>query len=115
MKVWLQRARSRLLVFLHDMLMIPVAWGLAYWMRFNLAYVPPEFIDEAIETLPLVVLVIGSIYWMFGLYRGVWRFASMDDLVRIAQAVLVGTTLLLFVLFAFNRMAISRGHCRHCS
>ena len=105
MKVWLQRARSRLLVFLHDMLMIPVAWGLAYWMRFNLAYVPPEFIDEAIETLPLVVLVIGSIYWMFGLYRGVWRFASMDDLVRIAQAVLVGTTLLLFVLFAFNRMA----------
>ncbi len=105
MKVWFQRARARLLVFLHDMLMIPVAWGLAYWMRFNLAYVPPEFIDEAIETLPFVVVVIGSVYWMFGLYRGVWRFASMDDLVRIAQAVLVGTTLLLFLLFAFNRMA----------
>ncbi|UHD15492.1 polysaccharide biosynthesis protein [Thiocapsa bogorovii] len=105
MKIWFQRARSRLLVFLHDLLMIPMAWGLAYWMRFNLAYVPPEFIDEAIDTLPLVVLVIGSVYWMFGLYRGVWRFASMDDLVRIAQAVLVGTTLLLFLLFALNRMA----------
>ncbi|MBK5965857.1 polysaccharide biosynthesis protein [Thiocystis minor] len=105
MKAWFQRARARLLVFLHDMLMIPAAWGLAYWMRFNLAYVPPEFIEEAIDTLPLVVLVIGSVYWAFGLYRGVWRFASMDDLARIAQAVLVGTTLLLFLLFAFNRMA----------
>ena len=104
-KAWFQRARARLLVFLHDMLMIPAAWGLAYWMRFNLAYVPPEFIEEAIDTLPLVVLVIGSVYWAFGLYRGVWRFASMDDLARIAQAVLVGTTLLLFLLFAFNRMA----------
>jgi len=102
---WLQRARSRLLVFLHDMLMIPAAWGLAYWMRFNLAYVPPEFINEAVDTLPLVVLVIGPVYWAFGLYRGVWRFASLNDLVRIALAVLVGTALLLFVLFALNRMA----------
>ncbi|ADC63999.1 polysaccharide biosynthesis protein [Allochromatium vinosum] len=102
---WLQRARSRLLVFLHDMLMIPAAWGLAYWMRFNLAYVPPEFIEEAVDTLPLVVLVIGPVYWAFGLYRGVWRFASLNDLVRIALAVLVGTALLLFVLFALNRMA----------
>ena len=105
MTPWLQRARSRLLVFIHDMLMIPAAWGLAYWMRFNLAYVPPEFIDEAIETLPVVILVVGASYWTFGLYRGVWRFASLDDLVRIAQAVLVGTTLLLFLLFSVNRMA----------
>ncbi|NVZ09488.1 polysaccharide biosynthesis protein [Allochromatium humboldtianum] len=105
MSLWLQRARSRLLVFLHDMLMIPAAWGLAYWMRFNLGYVPPEFIEEAVDTLPLVVLVMGPVYWAFGLYRGVWRFASLNDLVRIALAVLVGTTLLLFVLFALNRMA----------
>ncbi|MBK1646664.1 polysaccharide biosynthesis protein [Thiocapsa imhoffii] len=105
MKVWFQRVRSRLLVFVHDMLMIPAAWGLAYWMRFNLAYVPPEFIEEAISALPLVVVVVGSVYWAFGLYRGVWRFASINDLVRIALAVLVGTTLLLFVFFALNRMA----------
>lgn len=102
---WFDRARSRLLVFLHDMLMIPAAWGLAYWMRFNLGYVPPEFIAEAIATLPLVVAVLGVVYWAFGLYRGVWRFASINDLVRIGQAVLVGTTALLFVLFALNRMA----------
>ncbi|RKT45593.1 nucleoside-diphosphate sugar epimerase/dehydratase [Thiocapsa rosea] len=105
MSLWFQRARSRLLVFVHDIVTIPVAWGLAYWMRFNLAYVPPEFIEEAVEMLPLVVLVVGPVYWAFGLYRGVWRFASIDDLVRIAFAVLTGTTLLLFVLFIFNRMA----------
>ncbi len=104
-KAWLQRVGARLLVFLHDMLMIPAAWGLAYWMRFNLAYVPPEFIDEAINTLPLVVMVLGSVYWAFGLYRGVWRFASLNDLTQILRAVLVGTTLLLFLLFALNRMA----------
>ncbi len=43
MTPWFQRARSRVLVFLHDLLMIPLAWGLTYWVRFNLAYIPPEF------------------------------------------------------------------------
>lgn len=105
MHPWLEKARSRLLVFAHDMLMIPVAWGLTYWMRFNLAYVPPQFIDEAVKTLPLVMVVLGGVYWAFGLYRGVWRFASIDDLIRILQAVLAGTTLLLFILFVFNRMS----------
>ncbi|NJN46988.1 MAG: polysaccharide biosynthesis protein [Candidatus Competibacteraceae bacterium] len=85
--------------------MIPTAWLLAYWMRFNLAYVPPAFIEDAIHTLPLVVVVVGSVYWSFGLHRGVWRFASVIDLIRIAKAVLVGTTVLLFLLFALNRMA----------
>jgi len=97
--------RSGLLVFAHDLAMIPVAWGLTYWTRFNLAYVPPEFIAAAFEMLPLAVLVMGSVYWAFGLYRGVWRFASLTDLERITQAVLTGTTLLLFVLFLVDRMA----------
>ncbi len=103
MKQWFQR--SRLLIFLHDLLMIPAAWLLAYWMRFNLAYVPPAFIEDAIHTSLLAVVVVGSVYWGFGLHRGVWRFASVTDLIRIAKAVLVGTTALLFLLFAFNRMA----------
>ncbi|MEY6432633.1 nucleoside-diphosphate sugar epimerase/dehydratase [Thioalkalicoccus limnaeus] len=102
---WIERLRSRFVVLLHDVAMIPVAWFLAYWMRFNLGYVPPEFIEAAVDTLPIVILVLGLVYWLFGLYRGVWRFASMTDLVRIAKAVLVGTTLLLFLLFALNRLA----------
>ena len=105
MMPWLQAARSRVLVLLHDLLMIPVAWGLTYWVRFNLAYIPPEFITEAVAMLPLVMGVMGATFWVFGLYRSVWRFASLTDLVRIGQAVATGTTLLLLLLFVFNRMA----------
>lgn len=104
-KSWLERLRSRVVVFLHDLLMIPVAWLLAYWMRFNLASVPPEFIGEAVRFLPLVILVLGTAYWRFGLYRGVWRFASTTDLLRIVKAILAGTAILLVLLFAFNRLA----------
>ena len=65
MTPWFQRIRSRLLVFVHDLAMIPLAWGLTYWVRFNLAYIPPVFLDEAVAMLPddwLPVLIAGSLY-----------------------------------------------------
>ncbi len=101
---WFERLRSRTAAFSHDLLMIPVAWLLAYWLRFNLGVIPPEFLEGALLALPLVVLVQGAVNWLFGLYRGVWRFASLPDLIRITKAVLAGTALTLFALFILNRM-----------
>jgi FlaA1/EpsC-like NDP-sugar epimerase len=83
--------------------MIPVAWLSAYWLRFNLGRIPPEFVDSALHSLPWVMLIQGSVYWLFGLYRGVWRFASLPDLVRIVKAVLAGTLLVVVTLFILNR------------
>lgn len=105
MRLWFQRMRSRLLVLLHDLCMISLAWALAFWTRFNLGHMPVEMVGEAFRTLPLVLAVVGTVYWGFGLYRGVWRFASLTDLARIMQAVLVGTMLLLFIMLVFNRLS----------
>lgn len=103
LKRWFDRLRSRTAAFLHDLLMVPVAWLLAYWMRFNLQQVPPEFLNTALRTLPLLMLVCGVVYWAFGLYRGVWRFASLPDLVRITKAVLAATVVAMLALFVYNR------------
>ncbi|NEV61293.1 polysaccharide biosynthesis protein [Thiorhodococcus minor] len=99
----IDRLRSRTAAFAHDLLTIPIAWFLAYWLRFNLDRIPPEFIASWLEALPWVILVQGSVYWLFGLYRGVWRFASLPDLVRITKAVLAGTLLVVVTLFIVNR------------
>ena len=97
------RLRSRTAAFAHDILTIPVGWYAAYWLRFNLGSIPPDFLDGALHALPWVVLIQGSVYWFFGLYRGVWRFASLPDLVRIASAALAGTALVVLALFIVNR------------
>ena len=97
------RLRSRTAAFAHDLLVVPVAWYAAYWLRFNLGAIPPEFLDAALDALPWVVLIQGSVYWFFGLYRGVWRFASLPDLVRITSAALAGTALVVLALFIVNR------------
>ena len=98
------RLRSRGGAIAHDLLMIPVAWLGAFWLRFNLGSIPAEFLDQALRLLPAIVVIQGSIFLYFGLYRGVWRFASLPDLVRIVQAVVVGTAVCATIAFLATRM-----------
>ena len=63
-----------------------------------------EFLDQALHVLPAIVVFQGSTFLYFGLYRGVWRFASMPDLVRILQAVVIGTSLCAVAVFLMTRM-----------
>ena len=76
------------LVFLHDILAACGAWLGAYALRFNLT-LPPEFTDDLLRTLAWVVPLQTLIFWRFGLYRGLWRFASVPDLARILRAVAI--------------------------
>ncbi len=103
MTPWLDRLRSRTAAFAHDLVMVPAAWLLAYWTRFNLERIPPEYFATAVRMLPVVLLLAGLLYWAFGLYRGVWRFASLPDLVRILKAVAATTLAVVVVLFIINR------------
>lgn len=104
MNRWFERLRSRSAAFIHDLVMLPVAWMLAFWLRFNLGDIPAEQMNVALMALPILMLAQGTLNWLLGLYRGVWRFASLPDLMRISKAVITGTGLTFFLLFVFNRL-----------
>ncbi|MBL0206627.1 MAG: polysaccharide biosynthesis protein [Propionivibrio sp.] len=76
----------RLVAFLHDIAALVVCWYAALWLRFNLE-LPDEQFRSAYLILALLVVVHAPIYWFMGLYRGIWRFASVMDLRRIIVAV----------------------------
>jgi len=98
------RNRRRWLAFAHDLLMIPVAWLGAYWVRFNLESVPDGVWSSAFAMMPVVLLLQGAAFWYFGLYRGIWRFASIPDLIRILKAVSVGVIVSASVIFLWTRL-----------
>ncbi len=100
----LGKLQKRYAAFLHDLLMVPLAWLGSYWLRFNLDGIPVEFWRQALTMLPMVVAVQGSMFWYFGLYRGVWRFASMPDLVRILKATLTGVAIVAAAMFFLTRL-----------
>ena len=96
--------RSRTSIFLHDLLMVPLAWFAAYWLRFNLNTIPDHYFYSALLYSPVVVAIQVSAFWSFGLYRGVWRFSSMPDLLRIGKAVFTGMFFIAGALFVYNRL-----------
>ena len=98
------RIPRTLIVFVHDICMVPVAWLGAYWLRFNLTTIPPTYFDQALLTLPWVLAVQAIAFYRFGLYKGVWRFASVPDLLRILKAVAVGAIVAMAVLFLIYRL-----------
>lgn len=79
-----------LLAFAHDIAACAVAWMAAFWLRFN-TFVPPLYAELALQTVGWVVLIHVPFFVGFGLYRGIWRYASLYDLRRIILAVLVAT------------------------
>jgi FlaA1/EpsC-like NDP-sugar epimerase len=90
-----------LLVFLHDIAAAVAAWMLAYWLRFNME-ISDLYWRGMWATLPWVVPVQAVIFWKFGLYRGIWRYASLQDLKRILAASGASAAVLLILLFSVN-------------
>jgi FlaA1/EpsC-like NDP-sugar epimerase len=79
----------RALVVVHDLLMVAAAWLVArlasIWLLGSPATDWPRF---AIE-VTLIVLLQGFLHWRAGLYRGVWRFASLPDLGNLVRAAIL--------------------------
>jgi len=70
---------------IHDLCAAALAWLAAYALRFNFD-IPPNFADGMWRNLLWVIPLQAAIFHGFGLYRGIWRFASIPDLRRIALA-----------------------------
>ena len=96
---------GRWAVVAHDLVAIALAWLGAYWLRFNMGYVPHVFWQQGVRLLPAILVVQGLVFWGMGLYRGLWRFASVPDLLRIFKAIVVSTVASAFVLFLWVRLA----------
>src|SRR5512142_2685134 len=92
----------RLIVFLHDVAAAAIAWMLAFWLRFNLD-IPAEYERLMLHLLPWVGAIYAIVFWLLGLYRGLWRYASLPDLQRIIAAVAVAA-LAVPAAFSFFRL-----------
>jgi FlaA1/EpsC-like NDP-sugar epimerase len=93
-------------VVFHDLVMTLLAWQLAWWTRFNFSLEEPtaELLEVCLITTPIAVLVQTGVSTLFGLYRGLWRFASLPDLFNILRATVVGVLSITLALFLYSRL-----------
>ena len=74
------------LVLIHDLAAVAAAWYLAYALRFNLD-IPQFFVEGMLRAILWVAPLQALLFWQFGLYRGMWRYAGLPDLKRLLLAV----------------------------
>ncbi len=90
-----------------DVLLISASYYLAYLLRFD-GEIPQWYKNVFINSLPFVVVVYIALLLTFGVYRGVYRYASIRDLGAIFIADTTGFLLLLFILFEAQIMLVPR-------
>lgn len=95
---------NRWSAFTHDLLWVPAAFLLAFWLRFNLGEIPAPFYTRTWQLIALVLPFQAVIFWRAELYRGVWRFASVPDLVRIVKAAGLGALAVVVVSIVIFRL-----------
>ena len=86
----------------HDIIMASLSLPLSLWLRMGASIdtVPAEFI---IQNTVLFGVVAACVLWPMGLYRGVWRYASMNDLIQITKAVSLAVLIFVPILFITSR------------
>jgi FlaA1/EpsC-like NDP-sugar epimerase len=80
--------------FLFDLVAVAGTWLVSYLLRFNGA-IPVEFMHGSLHALIWVLPLYGVMFRVFGLYRGMWVFASLPDLMRISKSVMTGGVLVM--------------------
>jgi len=93
------------LAFLHDVVAASVAWGAIWWLRFSFD-LPEVFADDMLRSMAWVVPMQAAIFLAFGLYRGLWRFASTVDLKRIFLSAGLGALLVPLMLVMLKMQAL---------
>ncbi len=93
------------LAFVHDVSAAALAWVGLYWLRSNMDLHEPQLSDMW-HTLAWILPLQAGIFLAFGLYRGLWRFASLPDLQRIVLAAGLGAVAIPVVLVMLRLTAV---------
>lgn len=118
--------KRRVFELIFDFLLIGLSYYLAFWTRFGLNMTATSM-DLFLMSWPItLVITYGSFYYM-GIYRGMWRYIGVNDLLRYSVGAIIagglsfivirllfssqpftGDIFLLFILFLLLGLAASR-------
>lgn len=100
--------RNLLLILLLDALLLCSSFYLAHFIRFEFS--PPRWaLEELIKMLPFVLCIKFLCFYFFDLYKGMWRYTSLNDLINIIKASTTATLILItFILYKNRFEMVSR-------
>ena len=100
--------KNLFIVVLADILILTAAMIGAYQVRFEFS-IPPGFLSLLQRMLPWALVIKLICFYYFGLYRGMWRYTSITDLINIIKASSVGSLLIVvYIILQYRFIGYSR-------
>jgi FlaA1/EpsC-like NDP-sugar epimerase len=95
--------KNFIIVLLADIILLTSSLFLAYLIRFDF-HLPQPHAILLYRILPFVLIIKISCFYFFDLYRGMWRYTSISDLMNIIKASSVSSLLIIcIILFTHTR------------
>lgn len=94
--------RNLLIILALDVVILSISYYAAHLLRFDFN-IPKRQLDLIPSTLPFFILIKTACFYYFNLYRGMWRFTSMNDMGNIVKASLAGFFIITFSIVFYNR------------
>lgn len=93
-----------LILLILDIMAILVASFMSIFLRFEFKFsdIPRYFLDRYINILPFTIVVTLVLFWVWKLYKSVWRYASATEMVNIAMATTCAAVVQTIFCYATN-------------
>jgi O-antigen biosynthesis protein WbqV len=91
------------IAYAHDIAMAAVSFVLSLYLRLGddlVFYSVPMLAQRTV----VFTAIAAAVFWSMGLYRGVWRYASLDDLLAITRATTLAIIIFIVALFLWTRL-----------
>jgi FlaA1/EpsC-like NDP-sugar epimerase len=102
------RNKNFWLMLATDVVLIGLSYYFAYFLRFE-GQIPEQYVTVFKNTIFLMFAVKIICFFLFNLYRGMWRYTSIVDFLNVLKAVAVSSSgLVIIFLFWFGFQGYSR-------
>ena len=89
-----------LLLMAYDAITSVASYFLALMIRFDFRYswIDEQYLNAYLKFAPFIALITVIVYYVFKMYRSIWRFASFNELIRTMQGVVISATIHMLIL-----------------
>jgi len=95
-------SRNLLIIFVIDIVLLYFALYFSHLVRFDFT-IPDWAWEKFLEILPYVVCVKLLCFFSFDLYKGMWRYTSLNDLINVVKASVTASFIVVVLILYINR------------
>ena len=98
------------LMLIYDIIAVNISYASTLWLRFDFRFsrIPAWYWETWKSFAPIYTVFCITIFWLLRMYRSIWKFASVSELVRVVlSSIITGIFHIVVVTEFYGRMPVT--------